>query len=138
MYPNASYTISKFPLNPGDIISASVTYSGNNTFTMCLYNHTKGIVTTVPTPYTKSSTAQRNSAEWIIEAPYLTSVLPLTNFGTIYLSQCNATINGIAHTLNSSVWNTSSMEMITNNGTPKAIPSTLTNGGSFSVQWKHQ
>src|SRR5579862_6318064 len=36
MYPGGSYSINSFPLNPGDVISASVVYTGNNVFVMTL------------------------------------------------------------------------------------------------------
>lgn len=138
MYPGGSYQINGFPLNPGDVISASVVYSGNNVFTMYLYNDTQKVTTAIPTHYTTSATAKRLCAEWIVEAPYMNAILPLSNFGTAYLWGCLATINGVAATLNNNSWQNSSLEMITNNSVPKAIPSTvLQDNASFFVTWQH-
>ncbi|GEM_PF-827934 len=140
MYPGPSYTLVGFPVNVGDVISAIVEYSGNNIFTMTLINETQRVTTTVPTRYTKSSKAQRNCAEWVFEAPYSNRVLPLTNVGTVYLSDCTAKINGsVQRPLSNIFWPNVSLEMVTNNGTPKAIPSDI--GGdksSFSIAWAHQ
>jgi hypothetical protein len=139
MYPGGSYSINGFPLTSGDIISASVVYSGNNIFTMVLSNDTQQVSTTIPTNYTHSSTALRKSAEWIVEAPYLNSILPLTDFKTAYMWGCFATINGVLAAIQNNSWQNESLEMVTNNNTPKAIPSTLLqDNGSFFVTWKHQ
>ncbi len=138
MYPSGSYYINGFPVNPGDVISASVEYSGNNIFTMRIYNDTKKVGTTIPTTYTTSSTAKRNSAEWIVEAPYLNGVLPLSNFKTAYFWGCIAKINGILNVLNNNSWHNESIKMITTTNIPKAIPSeVLQDSGSFFVTWNH-
>lgn len=139
MYPGGSYLINGFPLTPGDVISASVVYSGNSIFTLKLYNDTQQVFVTVPTQYTKSSVAQRNGAEWIVEAPFLNTILPLSDFGTIYLWGCTATINGVTAPIKNKSWQDIGIEMVTNNGAPKAIPSTvLPDGGSFFVTWAHE
>src|SRR6266404_4358148 len=69
MYPNFSYEIVGFPVRPGDVMSASVVYQGNGVFILSIANNTAGVHTTIPTSYTKSKTAKRSSAEWILEAP---------------------------------------------------------------------
>ena len=139
MYPGGSYVINGFPLHAGDVISASVLYSGNNTFTMTLHNDTQQVSYTVPTSYTKSSTAQRNCAEWIVEAPYLNGILPLADFVTAYIWGCLATINGVTASINNASWQNVSVEMVTVTGAPKAIPSAILQGNdSFFVTWKHQ
>jgi len=139
MYPGGSYAISGFPVNVGDVISASVEYTGNNVFVMRLVNDTKKVVVTIPTSYTTSASAQRKSAEWVVEAPWSGSILPLTNFGTAYLWGCLATINGVLGTLKNNAWQNTSLEMVTNAGIPKSIPSTLLQDqGSFFTTWQHQ
>jgi len=138
MYPGGSYEINGFPLKAGDVISASVTYTAKNVFTMILSNNTQKVSTTIPTSYTKSTTAKRQSAEWIIEAPYMNSILPLANFGTVYLANCKATINGVSGFINNNAWSNSGIEMITNSNTPKDIPTTLASNGAFAAAWKHQ
>jgi len=137
MYPGGSYSINGFPLKIGDAISAEVLYSGNGVFTMTLYNDTEKVYTSIPTSYTTLKTAQRNSAEWIVEAPYYNGILPLSNFGTGHLSSCTATINGVTNTIGS--FSNIALQMITNNGAYKAYTAALTsNNASFSVTWDHQ
>lgn len=139
MYPQGSYQIVGFPVNVGDHIGASVTYQGNNIFKLSITNHTKNVTYTVPSSYTKSSSAQRSSAEWIAEAPYSNSVLPLAHFGIVPFSNCTATINGINGPINSPHWVFDALTMVTQNNTVKSIPSSLTSGGeAFTVTWKHQ
>jgi hypothetical protein len=87
----------------------------------------------------KMSGTQRKNAEWIFEAPSSNRVLPLTNVQRAYLSNCMAKINGIKRPLNSPFFANNSIEMVTNNGTSKAIPSAISSGGSsFSVTWLHE
>lgn len=139
MYPAGSYTINGFPLNPGDVISASVVYSGNYIFTLTLYNDTHDVAFVVPTSYTRSTTALRSSAEWVIEAPSENTVLPLADFQTGYMWGCQANINGTLASIGNGSWQNTAIEMVTSNGTAKAIPSSLLQDkGSFFVTWKHQ
>lgn len=139
MYPGGSYSINGFPLHPGDVISASVVYSGNYVFTMKLYNETQRVVITIPTQYTRSTAARRESAEWIIEAPYENGILPLSDFGTFHLMACSATINNVTAPIGNNSWQHIGLEMVTNSGAAKAIPSALMSGnGAFSVTWKHE
>ncbi|HLW72931.1 MAG TPA: G1 family glutamic endopeptidase [Candidatus Babeliales bacterium] len=139
MYPNYSYEIVGFPARPGDHISASVVYQGNNVFVLSIANTTAGVHTTVPTSYSTSRTAQRSSAEWIMEAPYSGGILPLSHFGTVNFSSCTATINGITGAINNSHWVFDDLTMVTGNGTVKAAPSALSsNGQAFAVVWHHE
>jgi hypothetical protein len=139
MYPGGSYVINGFPLNPGDVISASVVYSGNNTFTMKLMNDTQKVSYTIPTSYTKSSVALRESAEWIIEAPYMNAILPLSDFVTAYMWGCIATINGITAPIGNNSWQNIGIEMVATDGTPKDLTSALLpDNGSFFVTWQHE
>jgi len=139
MYPGGSYLINGFPLNPGDVISASVIYTGNNTFVMTLMNDTQKVSYTIPTRYTKSSTALRESAEWIIEAPYLDRILPLSDFVTAYMWGCMATINGVTAPIGNNSWQNIGIEMVTTNSAPKDLTSALLpDKGSFFVTWQQQ
>lgn len=138
MYPRSSYEIVGFPVNPGDVISGSVTYVRNGIFRLTLLNNTRNVAFTVPTSYTKLLAAKRSSAEWIVEAPFLGSILPLSNFGTAYLWGCRATINGVSAQIGNNTWPYSSITMVTNSDIAKATPSTLLpDGGSFFMQWAH-
>ncbi len=82
-YPNPMYEVN-VPITPGNVISASVVYSGSE-FTVTITNESTG------KSYSKTSRvsgAKRSSAEWIVEAPCCTSnggILPLSDFGTAYL-----------------------------------------------------
>jgi hypothetical protein len=139
MYPGPSFLISGFPLTPGDVISGSVTYIGNSIFVLNLLNNTQRVTYTVPIQYTQSSTAQRKSAEWIVEAPYLNGILPLSDFGTAYFWGCSSTINDIVSLIKNTRWQNTGIQMVTNNGTPKATPSIiLPDKSSFFVTWNHE
>jgi hypothetical protein len=142
MYPGDSYLINNFPVSVGDVISASVEYTGNNIFILRLYNDTKKVSFTVPTSYTTvSSPADRSSAEWIVEAPYYNGVLPLANFGRSYLFGCMANIRGTLAMIKNNSWSNIALTMVTNSGANKAVPSALLPdpaNGAFTVDWKHQ
>jgi len=145
MYPGGSYLISGFPLNLGDVISAVVIYSGNNIFTLVIYNDTQQLYHVVPTSYTTSATALRESAEWIIEAPYLNGVLPLSDFFTAYMWGCMATINGVTAPINNTSlgsrnsWQYRGINMVTTTGAYKDQTSALLlDQGSFFVVWEHE
>jgi hypothetical protein len=139
MHPGSSYNITGFPVHPGDVISASVVYSGSGIFTMQILNDTQKVSYTVPISYTTSLTAQRSCAEWIIEAPYMNTILPLSNFGTTYMWGCFATINNVTAPIKNNSWQNNSLLMITNNNTPKATSSALLpDNGSFFTVWQHQ
>jgi hypothetical protein len=127
MFPADPVTYSN-PVQPGDAMSASVTTSGNGTFTLTLTDQTQGWnqVTTQT-----SATAQLGSAEVIAEAPSSTTgVLPLSNFGTVNFSA--ATANG-APIGNSA--NLTQLTMVSAGGATEATPSALTGGNAFAVTW---
>lgn len=138
MYPDYSYEIVGFPVHPGDLISASVAYQGNNVFVLSLVNSTRRVSTTVPTNYTTApAPVQRNSAEWIVEAPFSGAILPLDHFTPITFTNC--TVNGLRGGISNGRLAYESIRMVTNGGATKAIPSGLSNGGkNFSVTWKHR
>jgi hypothetical protein len=145
MYPHGSYIINGFPISAGDQFSASVKYSGSGLFTLTIANVTKNVSYTVPSSYTRSKTAQRSSAEWIVEAPYSGGVLPLANFGTAQFTNCTATLYSNTGPIDSNHWQDDDIIMETSNGTVKAQPSGLTDSTSngatssgFTVQWHHE
>ncbi|MBY8877254.1 G1 family glutamic endopeptidase [Actinacidiphila acidipaludis] len=86
MYPaNPVYlSTSSYPVSAGDHITASVTYAGSSKYTLKLNDSTRGWTYTT----SKSLSAQRTSAEVIIESP--TGAYP--NFGTLNFT--SATVNG--------------------------------------------
>ncbi|MER6303310.1 G1 family glutamic endopeptidase [Kitasatospora sp. NPDC001539] len=86
MYPASPVylSLSSYPVSAGDHITASVTYAGSSRYTLKLTDSTRGWTYST----TKSLSAQRTSAEVIIESP--TGSYP--KFGT--LSFTSATVNG--------------------------------------------
>lgn len=137
---------SDMSVSPGNIMSAEVSYSGSTElFTVSITN------TNTSQTYSATGTvnnAQRNSAEWIAEAPSSGQVLPLANFGTAYFglgytgipSTSFATVNGITGNIGSFTPDTqvtvNKIGMVTFSGRLKAMPSALTpDGTSFSVKW---
>jgi hypothetical protein len=161
-YP-AGMVIIPDTVKAGDVISASVTYTGTSattgffgssgffardprgrstsTFTVTITDITGG--------WTYSATgtvrnAARSSAEWIAEAPSSYSgVLPLANFGTVSFGSdstgvtgtCYATVNGVTGSIASFSSNVA-ITMVNSKGVTKASPSLLSaDGTSFSVTW---
>ncbi|HKW05313.1 MAG TPA: G1 family glutamic endopeptidase [Nitrososphaerales archaeon] len=146
--------ISNIAVNPGDVFSASVTYITSSK----LFVATITDLTNSQTNSTSASVsgAQRNSAEWIVEAPSSTSgILPMPNFGTVSFGKsftsvsgtCTATIivSGKAVTHPISGWGTLktpgtnkfaiTMVSFYNSKIVKASASRLTPGSSFTDTW---
>ncbi len=96
MYPNASIDIVSLTVNPGDTISASVTYvASTKSFDLSITDVTTG-KSYSPEPQTVSG-ALRSSAEWVVEAPSSNfGVLPLADFGTAKFLSASATIEGVS------------------------------------------
>ncbi len=114
-------------VKPGDAMSASVTFSGTETYTLVLTDATQGWTETI----TKNETGlDRSSAEVITEAPSSSSgVLPLADFGTVNYTA--ATANG------SSMGTQSPTEiiMVDNSGAEKDTTSSMSSAGAFSNTW---
>lgn len=87
MYPAYPVNFSN-TVRPGDSFTGTVTFSGTNTYTLTLTDHTQGWTRTVTK---KQSGLARSSAEVITEAPSDSAgPLPLTDFGTITYSSSAA------------------------------------------------
>jgi len=131
MYPNPSILISGMTISPGDSITASVTYNGD--YLLQITDNT----THQSFSTTQSATAQRSSAEWIMEAPSsFSGILPLANFGTAGFSGAQATINGTAGAIDDASWQNTSIDMVKRSGSVIAHTLSLTdsaNTSSFSV-----
>ncbi len=139
MYPNAAFEISGFPVIPGDVISTAIEYKGNNIFLMTISNTTRKVYTTIPTAYTTSKTAVRGCAEWIAEAPFMKTILPLAHFSPIAFTKCTATIGGVTGGINNPNWKNDNIAMKSPVMVPKATASALqANGQSFNVTWLHE
>jgi hypothetical protein len=126
MYPADPVYFSN-PVEPGDSISASVTFSGTETYTLVLTDHTQGWTQTI----TKNESGlDRSSAEVITEAPSSESgVLPLADFGTVNYS--GSTANGSSMGTQSPT----SIVMIDNSGNEKDTTSSISSSGAFSNTW---
>jgi Peptidase A4 family len=114
-------------VKPGDAISASVTFSGTETYTLVLKDSTQGWTQTI----TKNETGlDRSSAEVITEAPSSNSgVLPLADFGTV--SYGSSTGNGTSLSSESPT----EIIMIDNSGAQKDSTSSINGSGGFSNTW---
>jgi len=135
MYPQFGYRIVNFPVQPGDQISAEVKYIGNNRFTLTIANLSRNVTFST----TQRNKAQRSSAEWIVEAPYSGGILPLANFGTVTLTRCSTTLSGHVGSISDSAWQNDAITMADSDGTSKARPSSLSQGGAgFSVSWQSE
>lgn len=140
-YPKASSTISSMQVKPGDTMSADVSYSKNqNIFTVTITDVTTGKSYSTSARVNK---AQRNSAEWITEAPWSGGVLPLAdfttaNFGQDYTNIASniATISGTTGNIHSFGTSVNPITMVSKSGGNKAVPTGLSSDGtSFSVNW---
>ncbi|MFJ9605829.1 G1 family glutamic endopeptidase [Kitasatospora sp. NPDC101176] len=126
MYPASPVYLSlgSYPVSAGDVITASVTYAGSSKYTLKLTDSSRGWTYST----TKSLSAQRTSAEVIIESP--TGSYP--EFGT--LSFTSATVNG------KSLGSFGPVALDpSSNGTYEARTSALGSGGtSFTDTYLHQ
>jgi hypothetical protein len=142
MYPKWAYEIVGFPVNPGDTISARVEYTSKGAFTLTIMNLNVKDESGNPVTFSitqRAPSAQRLSAEWIMEAPWSGGVLPLADFGTVKFFDCFATVNGHMGAINDSLWQYDAITMAASDGTAKATPSWLLHRGTgFSVTWRHE
>jgi|SRR5712671_6698123 len=136
MYPKFGYRIANFPVEPGDTIFAEVRYVGNNRFSLTISNLTRNV--SFPTTQ-RSNKARRQSAEWIVEAPYSGGTLPLADFGKDSFSECSATLSGRPGAIGDSNWQHDEINMADPDGPVKAQTSALSSAGTgFSVTWQHE
>jgi len=139
-YPAPSFIISGITVNPGDKMGALVKFAGSS-FTAAIedFNSKQVFSTSSVVPG-----AQRNSAEWIAEAPSsFSGILPLADFGT---ASFGLDYTGIATTSYANVGGTiapigsfgaavQSIDMVDTSGHVIAHTSALTTDGtSFTVQ----
>jgi Peptidase A4 family len=135
MYPARAFLITAVPIQPGDKISAEVQFMAKNKFVLSISNLTQNTGFSI----TKKRAAQRTSAEWIVEAPFLRHILALADFGTVTFTGCSATIEDVQDSIDGSLWQNESLTMENPlTSTILAQPSVLTgNGTGFTVDWKH-
>jgi hypothetical protein len=118
MYPFYPVTISRWNVQAGDAISASVTALGSGSFLLAMTDTTvDGTVQSFSTTQTLHSAAQ-SSAEWVVEAPSSNSgVLPLANFGTVSITNASATLGNTAGPIDSASGQSYSVNMANRSGT---------------------
>jgi Peptidase A4 family len=126
MYPANPVNFSN-TVEPGDSMSASVTFSGTKTYTLVLKDNTRGWTQTI----TKNQSGlDRSSAEVITEAPSSESgVLPLADFNTISYSTSSANGSSLGGQ------NPIAITMINNSNQDKDSTSSIGSGGAFSNTW---
>ena len=97
MYPAAMIEIASIGISPGDSITASVQYDVpgyTNEFQLSITdNRTHATKTYYET---STGTPLLSSAEWIVEAPTSSSILPLPDFGSVPFTNATATIDSTA------------------------------------------
>ncbi len=127
--PGYSQPIS-ITVNPGDLITASVTEQAQNQWAITLRDNTNGQNFQTVIPYNSSM----SSAEWIEEMPSQQSgaFIPLDNFGTMQFSAGTTVKNG--QTLTIAQAGAQPMTMVNSSQQALATPSALgSDGASFSV-----
>jgi peptidase A4-like protein len=137
-YPHASYNINNFPVTPGDVISAKVTFDPKSKlFTVTITDSARP-----QHPFsvsTKMPSAQAGSAEWIAEAPWAGGTLALSDFGSVPFTLCQATVNGTVTDVGPfSNKNLYAVTSVSKDGTPKATPSAIAGDNTdFSITWNN-
>lgn len=133
MYPAGQIILGGFPFDVNDSMTATVTYSGSNVFTMTLANNSRGVFTMVAP--TGTGGEQRNGCEWILERTFIGFLPPLTRICPCQWSNCMTTINGITGTINNPNWQFDPITMV-NGSDILAVPSSLSpDGSSFNITW---
>lgn len=135
MFPNPSVLIDGFPVEPGDMIGANVTYVGGNTVQLSITNYTQKVTQTFPFVRELGGT-ERSSAEWIVEAPSEDDViLPLANFGTVHWTECQANLRGHTGSISSHHWQYESLDMVQDDILKAHTSGLHHHGENFHVNW---
>ncbi len=126
MYPADPVYFSN-PVAPGDSISASVTFSGTETYTLVLTDNTQGWTQTITQ---NEAGLSRSSAEVITEAPSSEDgVLPLADFGQVNYG--GSAVNGSSM----SDYDPTGIVMVDSGGTQQDTTSDMDGSGDFSNTW---
>jgi hypothetical protein len=128
--PDTSQDISSVTINPGDSVSASITETSPNEWTIRLIDNTNGSSFATNVAYDSSL----SSAEWIEEEPSYgsTQEMPLDNFGTVSFTSGGATEDGNTVSITGS--QAQALTMVNQANQVLASTSALGNdGNSFSV-----
>ena len=91
------------------------------------------VYASVPQTRRRTVTAERSSAEWIVEAPSSGSgVLPLANFGQATFTNASATIAGTTGPIDGSAWQAAQINMASPSAT-EASTSSLTDSSTLAT-----
>ncbi len=136
MYPLAPVAFSG--VNPGDAITATVTFnSNNNTYHMRLNDLTNGGFVSSTQACPNGNTCLNGSGEVITEDPggAVASGVNLADFGMSNFTATRLTsLSGLSGTLSASTqWTSSQIEMVDPSSVVMATPSGLYGGRSFNV-----
>jgi len=147
-YPYGSVVINSVSISPGNKFSASVTYDGNNYYTVAIKNESTGQSFSKKVKFTGggSGIPQRNSAEWIMEMDgNELSDFGVDPFGEDYTGYLNdiatdSTVDmGVIKAFGKDVNESITTENGTKNSPVTAKPSHLaSDGASFTVTWKRE
>lgn len=151
-YPQPSKTIGSIAVHPGDVVAARVQYSPKaGKFTVAIKDYTSNQGFKAASAV---SGAQRSSAEFIVEAPEVCTLLKcsltsLSNFGTAGFGlgntgislTCGLVMNGVKGSIGSfpsaNVWPITMVSQ-SSSSVVKSQPSALTSSGtSFTVTWEN-
>ena len=132
-------------ISPGDSITAQVQYlsAGPNAgqFQLSITDTSRAndsFTTFQTSAQTQNPLAQRNCAEWIVEAPTTNgSIDPLVNFGAVAFSNCQATINNTSGPIIAPGWQSYQVNIVSG-GIAQDSTSNLVNQGnasSFTVSY---
>jgi hypothetical protein len=135
--------INSMTIEPGDSITASVTYITSGTysgyFLLSIVDNSRSndsFSTYESSSQTQSPTANRSSAEWIVEAPTVGgSVASVANFGSVTFTNASATINGTTGPINDSAWQSQAINMGSNTTTYTTTSELTASGTSFVVTY---
>ncbi len=131
MLPAVSQNINGLTVTPGDSITASITETTTNEWSIVITDNTNKQTFTTTVSYTSSN----SSAEWIEEDPSYSNgqLVPFDNYGSVSFSNCNATDNGTSEGISTA--SPDSITMINSSGQNISVPSNMT-GNDFSVSWQ--
>jgi hypothetical protein len=139
MYPDYMIPISTLTISAGDAITASVRYltsgSYSGMFLLTISDDTTGQSFSI---YQTLATAERLSAEWIVEVPSSDAgLLTLADFSPVTFTNAQATVNGVTGAIDSSSWENAQIDLVSYYGS-SVLASTsaltdLASGSSFTV-----
>ncbi len=149
-YPLNTVVISDVSIAAGDKFSASVTYDGDNEYTVAITNETTGQSFSKEVEFKGadgSGVPPRNSAEWIEEMDgNKLSDFDVDPFGELYTgisdgtdSATDSSITGVIADFGDAIQESISTRNGNGNGKETSVPSALaSDGASFAVQWKSE